>query len=39
MESFDGKFQDECLSMEWVRHRVESQHQWPSVYQSRQCQQ
>lgn len=23
-ESFNGKFRDECLSMEWFRHRVEA---------------
>lgn len=34
-ESFNGKFRDECLSMEWFRHRVEAKvviEQWRQHY-------
>ena len=34
-ESFNGKFRDECLSMEWFRHRVEAKvviEQWRRHY-------
>ena len=23
-ESFDGKFRDECLSMQWFKHRIDA---------------
>lgn len=34
-ESFNGKFRDECLSMEWFRHRIEAKvviEQWRRHY-------
>ena len=34
-ESFNGKFRDECLSLEWFRHRVDATHvieQWRRHY-------
>lgn len=34
-ESFNGKFRDECLSMEWFRNRVEAKvviEQWRRHY-------
>jgi putative transposase len=34
-ESFNGKFRDECLNLEWFRHRVEAKiviEQWRQHY-------
>ena len=34
-ESFNGKFRDECLSLEWFRHRIDATHvieQWRRHY-------
>ena len=34
-ESFNGKFRDECLSLEWFRHRIDAKHvieQWRRHY-------